>query len=267
MEERLQKILSQAGVASRREAEGIILEGRVAVNGEVVSELGRKADPEADSITVDGKKLNLGEKRVYVLLYKPVGYVTTMKDPQGRPVVSDLLKSVPARVYPVGRLDYNTEGLLLLTNDGALAHALMHPSHEIDKGYLVRVGGHVSESQIQRLSEGVRLEDGLTAPAVVTRVRESAQNSWISITIHEGRYRQVRRMCEAVGLQVVRLKRSRYDFLEIGELKPGEYRLLSAEEVRRLKGDAAKGPSSGGAPHRPRPERLKAPFRGRKNPA
>jgi len=241
MQERLQKILSQAGVASRREAEGIILEGRVAVNGHVVRELGSKADPDTDSITVDGKKLTLGEKRVYVLLYKPVGYVTTMKDPQGRPVVSDLLKGVAARVYPVGRLDYNTEGLLLLTNDGALAHALMHPSHEIDKGYLVRVSGHVSDSQIERLREGVRLEDGMTAPAAVSRVRESAQNAWISITIHEGRYRQVRRMCEAVGLQVVRLKRSRYHFLEIGELRPGEYRLLLPEEVRRLQADAGAG--------------------------
>ena len=270
MQERLQKILSQAGIASRRESEKIIMDGRVAVNGSVVTELGTKADPETDSITVDGKPLKVEEKRVYILLYKPVGYMTTMKDPEGRPIVSDLLKGVKERVYPIGRLDYNTEGLLLLTNDGALANMLMHPSHEVDKGYLVRVSGHVSPEQIQRLAEGVKLEDGMTAPAKVVPVSESEQNSWISITIHEGRYRQVRRMCEAVGLSVVRLKRSRYDFLEIGDMKPGEFRLLQPEEVTRLKRKIAKGsgpiprktgvvakrqPAKGGAkrtPHRDR---------------
>ncbi len=235
MQERLQKILSQAGVASRRESENIITSGRVAVNGTVVTELGTKADLDTDTITVDGKPIAVEEKRVYLLLYKPVGYMTTMKDPEGRPIVSDLLKGVKERVYPVGRLDYNTEGLLLLTNDGAFANMLMHPSHEVDKGYLVRVSGHVTAVQIKKLSEGVKLEDGMTAPARVAQVSESENNSWISITIHEGRYRQVRRMCEAVGLNVVRLKRARYDFLEIGEMKPGEFRELTAEEVTKLK--------------------------------
>jgi len=235
MQERLQKILSQAGIASRRESEGIIEQGRVTVNGTVVTELGTKADPDTDIIAVDGKPLSIEEQRIYVLLYKPVGYMTTMKDPEGRPIVSDLLKEIKERVYPIGRLDYNTEGLLLLTNDGALANTLMHPSHEVDKGYLVRVSGQVSESQIKKLAQGVKLEDGMTAPAKVLPVSESEQNSWISITIHEGRYRQVRRMCEAVGLNVVRLKRARYDFLEIGDLKPGQYRLLTPEEVAKLK--------------------------------
>ncbi|HBA86906.1 MAG TPA: pseudouridine synthase [Geobacter sp.] len=235
MQERLQKILSQAGIASRRESESIILDGRVAVNGTVVTELGTKADPDTDTITVDGKPVAIEEKRVYILLYKPVGYMTTMKDPEGRPIVSDLLKEVKERVYPIGRLDYNTEGLLLLTNDGALANTLMHPSHEVDKGYLVRVSGQVSAVQIKKLSDGVKLEDGMTAPAKVAPFSESENNTWISITIHEGRYRQVRRMCEAVGLSVVRLKRARYDFLEIGEMKPGEFRFLSAEEVAKLK--------------------------------
>ena len=235
MLERLQKILSQAGIASRRESETIIADGRVAVNGTVVTELGTKADPETDTITVDGKPLTIDEKRVYLLLYKPVGYMTTMKDPEGRPIVTDLLKGIKERVYPIGRLDYNTEGLLLLTNDGALANILMHPSHEVDKGYLVRVSGQVSPVQIKKLSEGVKLEDGMTAPAKVLPFSESEQNSWISITIHEGRYRQVRRMCEAVGLNVVRLKRSRYDFLEIGEMKPGEFRFLEPEEVAKLR--------------------------------
>ncbi len=235
MLERLQKILSQAGIASRREAERIITDGRVAVNGVVVTELGTKADAAKDRITVDGKPIKIESHKLYVLLYKPVGYMTTMKDPEGRPIVTDLLKGIRERVYPVGRLDYNTEGLLLLTNDGDLANKLAHPSHEVDKGYLVRVRGQVTPAQLKHLAVGVDLEDGRTAPAQVSMVRESENNSWISITIHEGRYRQVRRMCEAVGLNVVRLKRSRYGFLEIGELKPGEYRLLSPAEVERLK--------------------------------
>ena len=234
MSERLQKIISQAGIASRREAEKIILEGRVAVNGVVVTELGTKADADKDRITVDGKPVRIETNKLYVLLYKPVGYMTTMKDPEGRPIVTDLLKGIKERVYPVGRLDYNTEGLLLLTNDGALANRLAHPSHEVDKGYLVRVRGMVTPTQLNHLAAGVDLEDGRTAPAQVSLVRESEQNCWISITIHEGRYRQVRRMCEAVGLTVVRLKRSRYGFLEIGTLRPGEYRLLTMAEVERL---------------------------------
>jgi 23S rRNA pseudouridine2605 synthase len=248
MQERLQKILSQAGIASRRESETIIQEGRVAVNGVVVTELGTKADPDTDSITVDGKELSIDEKRVYLVLYKPVGYMTTMKDPEGRPIVTDLLSGIKERVYPIGRLDYNTEGLLLLTNDGALANILMHPSHEVDKGYLVRVSGQVSPIQLKKLSEGVKLEDGMTAPAKVLLVSESEQNSWISLTIHEGRYRQVRRMCEAVGLNVVRLKRARYDFLVIGDMKPGDYRFLEADEVERLRRKTV--PSSGGGPRK-----------------
>jgi len=248
MQERLQKILSQAGVASRRESETIIQEGRVTVNGVVVTELGTKADPETDSIAVDGKALTIDEKRVYILLYKPVGYMTTMKDPEGRPIVTDLLTGVKERVYPIGRLDYNTEGLLLLTNDGALANILMHPSHEVDKGYLVRVSGQVSAIQIKKLCDGVKLEDGMTAPAKVLPFSESENNTWISITIHEGRYRQVRRMCEAVGLNVVRLKRARYDFLEIGEMKPGEFRFLDPEEVAKLRRKTV--PSSGRGPRK-----------------
>lgn len=235
MLERLQKILSQAGVASRREAEGIITAGRVAVNGTVVTELGTKADPEKDRITVDGKPVRPETVKVYILLYKPTGYMTTLKDPEGRPVVTDLLKGIKERVYPVGRLDYNTEGLLLLTNDGAWANRLAHPRHEVEKEYLVKVRGKASPEQLRRLAAGVELEEGRTAPAKVTPIHESEKNSWLSITIHEGRYRQVRRMCEAVSLSVVRLKRSRYGFLDLGELKPGEYRLLTVAEAERLR--------------------------------
>lgn len=236
MEERLQKILSQAGVASRREAERLITAGRVTVNGEVVTELGSKADPAKDRITLDGKPVAVGGARYYVLLNKPVGYVTTLKDPEGRPIVTDLLKGVGARVFPVGRLDYNTEGLLLLTNDGEWANRLAHPRHEVDKEYLVRVRGRVTPEQLQRLAAGIELDDGPTAPARVRNQRESDNNTWFSITIHEGRYRQVRRMCEAVGLTVVRLRRIRYGSLDLGELKLGEYRLLSTAEVVALAG-------------------------------
>ncbi|HEY6874085.1 MAG TPA: pseudouridine synthase [Geobacteraceae bacterium] len=234
MLERLQKILSRAGVASRREAEGIIVAGRVAVNGTVVTELGSKADPDKDRITLDGKPLRPKTERIYLLLYKPAGYMTTLRDPEGRPVVIDLVKEVGERVYPVGRLDYNTEGLLLLTNDGDWANRLMHPRHEVEKEYLVKVRGRVNPEQVRRLAGGVELDDGTTAPARVQVVHESERNSRLAITIHEGRYRQVRRMCEAVSLMVASLKRTRYGFLDLGELKPGEYRRLTTQEVRRL---------------------------------
>ena len=240
MLERLQKILSKAGLASRREAETMITSGRVAVNGVVVTELGSKADPGHDRITLDGNPVRLKQARLYVLLYKPAGYVTTLKDPEGRPVVTALLEGIKERVYPVGRLDYNTEGLLLLTNDGDWANGLAHPRHEVEKEYLVKVRGTPNAEQMRRLAEGIDLDEGRTAPARVALVRESEKNSHLSITIHEGRYRQVRRMCEAVGLTVAALKRIRYGFLQLGDLKPGEYRLLTADEAKRL---AASGES------------------------
>jgi len=230
----LQKILSRAGVASRREAETIIVSGRVAVNGVVVTELGTKADAGTDRITLDGRPVRAKLERVYLLLFKPVGYVTTLKDPEGRPVITDLLKGVGERVYPVGRLDYNTEGLLLLTNDGEWANRLAHPRHEVEKEYLVKVRGRVTPEQVNRLADGVDLDDGRTAPAKVRVVHETERNSRIAITIHEGRYRQVRRMCEAVNLTVASLKRTRYGLLELGDLKPGEYRRLTLQEVKSV---------------------------------
>ena len=240
MLERLQKIISQAGVASRREAETIITAGRIAVNGTVVTELGSKADPDKDRITLDGKPLRPEKKKLYVLLYKPAGYMTTLKDPEGRPIVTDLLKDIKSRVYPVGRLDYNTEGLLLLTNDGEWANCLAHPRHEVEKEYLIRIRGSATEELLQQLAAGVELEDGKTAPAQVRQERSSGNSSWISVTIHEGRYRQVRRMCDTVGISVVRLKRCRYGSLDLGTLKPGEFRLLTADEVRELGKDGNK---------------------------
>lgn len=252
MLERLQKILSQAGIASRREAESLITAGRVAVNGAVVDQLGAKADPSKDVITFDGKPVKPASRKLYVLLYKPSGYMTTMKDPEGRPIVTDLLKGVGERVFPVGRLDYNTEGLLLLTNDGAWANSLAHPRHEVEKEYLVRVQGEVSPAQVGHLSSGVELEEARTAPCTVRIVQESEKNSWLSITIHEGRYRQVRRMCEAVGLSVVRLKRVRYGFLELEDLKPGEYRLLTPREAKLLNPKAESVPVKTGATQKPK---------------
>jgi len=234
MQERLQKILAQAGVASRRHAEELIVAGRVVVNGTVVTELGSKADAATDRIQVDGKLLNRPEKKLYFLLHKPAGYVTTMSDPQGRPIVTSLLKEVRERVYPVGRLDYNTEGLLLVTNDGEWANRLAHPRHEVEKEYHVRVRGEISADQLSKLSTGIKLEDGMTAPARASRLSQSDSNSWFSMVIHEGRFRQVRRMCSEVGLTVVRLKRVRYGNVELGSLRPGEYRALTPQEVKLL---------------------------------
>jgi 23S rRNA pseudouridine2605 synthase len=237
MLERLQKIISAAGITSRRASEELILNGQVTVNGVVVTELGTKADPEIDTITVNGKQLRVSEERLYILLNKPTGYITALKDGQGRKLVTDLLKDVPERVYPVGRLDYNTEGLLLLTNDGEWANRLMHPRHEVEKEYHVRVRGKVLDQQMKRMEDGVELEDGKTAPAVVRLVKSGEQNDWISVTIHEGRNRQVRRMCEAVSLSVVRLKRIRYGSLSLGTLRDGQFRYLTEAEVRELSGE------------------------------
>ena len=270
MLERLQKLLSQAGIASRRQAETMITAGRVAVNGTVVTEMGTKADPDHDMIVVDGRPLTVIATKRYLLLYKPSGYMTTLNDPQGRPLVTDLLKGVSERVYPVGRLDYNSEGLLLLTNDGDWANRLAHPRYEIDKEYHVRVQGQVTPEQIARLSTGVTLEDGRTAPATAAVLKESEQNTWISVTIHEGRHRQVRRMCEAVGLSVVRLRRNRYGFLNLAGLNPGEFRELTAEEAKRLADDPrATAPQTKHVERETKPEHrgAKPVHRGAKPPA
>lgn len=257
MLERLQKIISAAGITSRRASEALILGGQVTVNGIVVTELGSKADPDKDTITVDGKTLKVSEQRIYILLNKPTGYITALKDSQGRPLVTDLLKDVSERVYPVGRLDYNTEGLLLLTNDGDWANRLMHPSHEIEKEYHVRVRGKVIDQQLKRMAEGVELEDGKTAPAVVNLVKSGEQNDWISVAIHEGRNRQVRRMCEAVSLSVVRLKRIRYGNLMLGTLRAGKFRYLSDAEVRELSGEPGKSIPSGNPKRETGPKALR----------
>ncbi len=234
MQQRLQKLIAAAGLASRRTAEEWIAAGRVSVNGRIAG-LGDSADPQRDEIRLDGRPLAAPEARHYLLLYKPVGYVTTLSDPQGRPTVNELVRTIPARLHPVGRLDLTTEGVLLLTNDGALTHHLAHPRHEVDKTYLVRVRGQVSAETLGRLVAGVALDDGPTAPGRIAKVRFSAGHTWFEITIHEGRNRQVRRMCEAVGHPVSRLKRIRFAFLDLAGLNPGQFRELSAAEVARLR--------------------------------
>lgn len=234
MEERLQKVLAAAGVASRREAEKIILAGRVKVNGKLVKELGTKVDSNA-FITVDGKGIK-NEKKAYYLLYKPRGVVTTMNDPQGRRTVADLLRDLPERVFPVGRLDYNTEGLLLLTNDGDLTQKLTHPKHEVSKTYRVTVPGIVPEEKLDLLRLGVKLEDGLTAPAFVELVDYDHEKNLtiFNMSIHEGRNRQIRRMCDFIGFPVRQLKRFKMGNLTLNGLKRGEYRPLFDDELKAL---------------------------------
>lgn len=254
MTERLQKIIAAAGITSRRAAEELILAGRVAVNGTVVTELGSKADPQKDQITLDGQTIKPAEKLYYVLLHKPAGYVTSLKDPQGRQLVTELVKDIGERLFPVGRLDYNSEGLLLLTNDGEWANRLMHPRHQVDKEYHVRVRGKIDPQQIKKLAEGVELEDGPTGATTVRLLKSDQSNDWLSVTIREGRNRQVRRMCAAVGLFVVRLRRIRYGNLTLGGLQPGEYRLLTKQEAQAL--DA---PAPEKKRHKPAPKEAATP--------
>ncbi|WP_298019641.1 pseudouridine synthase [uncultured Dysosmobacter sp.] len=240
MEERLQKLLSAAGVCSRRAAEGYITAGRVTVNG-APAELGQRADPDRDEVCVDGKPLAPRAEPVCLLLNKPRGYVTTLSDEQGRRTVADLVADCGVRVYPVGRLDLDSEGLLLLTNDGALAQHLMHPSHEVSKTYHVSVYGPVAGAA-ERLAALTDLEGEAIRPAQVEVLRGTKQTAELAVTIHEGKNRQIRRMCAACGLTVKRLRRVREHSLELGDLPPGKWRFLTPEEVAALR-DASEKPS------------------------
>ncbi|WCK56018.1 pseudouridine synthase [Aneurinibacillus sp. Ricciae_BoGa-3] len=233
--ERLQKVMAAAGIASRRKCEEIIEAGRVKINGMVVTEPGSKVDPSQDIIEVDGQIIEK-ERPVYLLLNKPEGVITSVTDPQRRKTVIDLLGTMKERVYPVGRLDYDTSGLLLLTNDGAFANHITHPSHELDKVYEAEVKGHISEQTLERLRVGVELEDGITSPAQAAFIRFNRQRgtSVIHLTIHEGRNRQVRRMCDRVDHPVVTLRRIQLGFLTLQGVSPGQFRHLTPEEVGRL---------------------------------
>jgi pseudouridine synthase len=232
--DRLQKILSRAGVASRRAAEQLMLDGRVTVNGAVVRELGTKADPAADDVRVDGRRVKVAATHRYLLLNKPRGYVTTRSDPQRRPTVIDLLEGVREYVYPVGRLDFDSEGLLLLTNDGDLAAALTHPSHQVPRVYEVRVLGEPDRHDLDRLERGVTIDGRRTQLAGVRALRPDL----LEVTIREGRNRQVRKMCEAIGHPVTHLKRVAIGPIRDARLKPGAWRELTDEEVKKLKRSA-----------------------------
>ncbi len=233
---RLQKYIAQAGIASRRKAEELIRQGRVTVNGQLVTTLGTKVDPEVDVVRVNGRRLRAQTPLFYILLHKPRGYVTTCQDEKGRPTVFALLKRYPGRLFPVGRLDFNSEGVLLLTNDGALAERLLHPRYRVPRVYLVKVQGIVSEKELERLRRGVMLEDGKTLPARVEIVRRAEKSCWLRITLFEGRHRQVHRMLQRCGGHTVkRLMRVAMGPLTLAGLAPGHFRHLEPFEVARLR--------------------------------
>ena len=237
MEQRLQKLIAAAGIASRRHAEELITAGKVTINGKV-AELGTKADPAKDHIKVNGKLINpllSGQQKVYVLLNKPRGYLSSVSDPEGRPLVTELLPPSLGRIYPVGRLDFNTEGLLLLTNDGDFTHFITAARNRVEKVYEAKVKGVPPEAAIERLRRGVVLDDGTkTAPAKIKRLDETDTNSWFEISLHQGRNQQIRRMFDLIAYSVVKLRRVRIGFLVDEKLKPGYWRLLSDVEVKRL---------------------------------
>jgi 23S rRNA pseudouridine2605 synthase len=234
--ERLQKILSKAGLTSRRHAERLIIEGRVKVNGTVVTSLGFKADPQKDHIRVDGKSIAKIEPKAYLLLNKPRGCVTSLDDPLRRPTIRDFLQGEKRRVKPVGRLDFDSEGLLILTNDGELHQRLTHPRYGVPRTYLVKVKGIPGQKEIRRLRDGIRLDDGVSFPAKVHLVKKLKRNSWMRFTVYEGRNKLIKRMCAAISHPVIRLKRTRYGSLNLGDVKPGEYRYLTSREIQGLKG-------------------------------
>ena len=255
-EQRIQKVLSDQGVCSRRAAEKLIDEGRVKVNGHPVT-LGDKMDPDFDKVSIDGKSVRIVRKRqyTYLMLNKPRGYITTASDERGRKTVMDLLTGVDRRVYPIGRLDKDSEGLLLLTDDGAFANLLTHPSGGVGKLYRVTVRPRATEEQVVKMSSGVVLDDGVkTQPAVIHVVVDEPGRTVLEITLHEGRNRQIRRMCEAVGLEVIRLKRSAEGPVKLGMLQPGEYRELKKSEISALRNAAFKAaPARKAAPAAPAP--------------
>jgi 23S rRNA pseudouridine2605 synthase len=257
--QRLQKIIAAAGISSRRKAEELITQGRVSVNGQTVTELGSKADPQNDHIKVDGKLLHGAERHVYLVLNKPRGYVTTVSDPEGRPTVMDLVKNVGARIYPVGRLDWSSEGLLLLTNDGELAGKLTRAASHVPKTYLVKIAGRASEEGIAKLRRGIRIgtrpgprrmESLHTAPAQI-RLTKDATNPWYEVTLIEGKNRQIRRMFEEIGHHVEKIKRVRYGSLTL-DVEPGQFRELSAREVAALRRAGRGEPTAMPVRQRPR---------------
>jgi pseudouridine synthase len=243
MAERLHVVLARAGVASRRQAEKWIREGRVTVNGEVVLTPGTQVVWGQDAIRVNRRLIHRLEPQVTIVLNKPKQVLTTSHDPRGRPTTAELVRNIKRRVFPVGRLDYHTEGLLILTNDGELAHRLQHPRYGIPKTYRTKVKGLPGEQILKRLRSGVMLDGRPTAPAQVRKIGATGTNSWLEITIKEGRNRQIRRMCKAVGHPVMKLKRICYGPIRLGDLKPGTYRQLTLREVEKLRKYLTKDPT------------------------
>ena len=235
MEQRLNRILSLAGIASRRKADEFINNGRVTLNGKKVSELGTKAVWGTDSIKLDGREIPGPSDRIYIMLNKPFGYITSLTDPEGRPIVTDLIKDIPQRLYPVGRLDFDSIGLLLLTNDGDFSFRLTHPKFHVSKTYKVTVDGKANEVTLKKLKNGVELEDGFSGRSKAALMKQTGSRSVIRLTVSQGRNRLVRRMVEAVGCKVIQLMRTGFGGLEIGNLKIGKYRHLTPEEVFNLK--------------------------------
>lgn len=236
MEERLQKVLAMAGVGSRRKCEELIVEGRVSVNGKTVDVLGSRADPKKDEIKVDGRLVTMPDRNYYILLYKPEGYTSTSFDPYAKHTVMELVADVSTTLHTVGRLDVDTEGLIILTNDGDLTYRLTHPSHEIGKTYVATVRGEVTEEELDKLRNGIMLDDGRTAPAEAKLLKVSidGRRSMIELTLHEGKKRQVRRMTMAIGHRTDHLARTQIDDIKIGKLKPGQWRHLTEAEVKKL---------------------------------
>lgn len=232
---RLQKFMAKAGVASRRKSEEIILDGKVSVNGNIIKELGYKVDPDNDEVKVNGKTISIEKKKLYIAINKPVGYITTVSDQFDRKTVIDLVPSVESRIYPVGRLDYDTSGLLLLTNDGDLTYKLTHPSHEIDKTYIAKVKGIPTNEELTDFKNGLRIENYVTSPAQIKILRKNNNSSILEITIHEGKNRQVRKMCDAINHPVIDLKRVRIGKIQLSDLKEGQYRYLDSKEIDYLK--------------------------------
>ena len=232
---RLQKYLALCGVASRRRAEQMILDGKVQVNGITIREMGVQVDETTDRVCVEGQEVHPEEEKHYLAYYKPIGEVTTVSDPEGRATVMDKFRDYPVRLFPVGRLDYDSEGLLLLTNDGEMMNHVLHPSREVRKTYLTKVSNHVTPEEITALRKGVMIEGKMTFPANVRLIRENTFDTVLLITIHEGRNRQVRRMIDAIGHQVVHLKRVGFGPVSLGDLPSGMWRRCTEEEIRKLK--------------------------------
>ncbi len=232
---RLNKIIADAGIASRRAADQLILEGRVSVDGEIIIELGGKYDPEINDVKVDGESLSINKSKTYLAFHKPAGIISTMSDPEGRANLGDYFKDRKDRLYHVGRLDKDSEGIILLTNDGDLAHRATHPSYGLEKRYLVEVEGEFNKQMSDQLLQGVRLEDGLARAIKVVHARAVSKNHhWVEITIHEGRFHIIRRLVESLGLKVLRLIRLDFGPINLGDMKPGRHRVLNSQEMTNL---------------------------------